>query len=85
MANGSTDARAVDLLGMGIEALAHADAAQLERLAKAAPGARRPGSAEERAEMRERLQTMGRLIALTLRNLRLLRGAGCGGYGPLVG
>jgi predicted lipoprotein len=73
---------AEELLGAGIDALAHVDAAQLEGLAEAARGARGPKTAEEWRKVRERLRTLQLLIAMTRRNLRLLRGAGCGGYGP---
>jgi len=76
---------AVELLGAAIHALTRADAATLEGLAEAARGARGPETAEERRMARERMRTMGYLITLTRRNLRLLRGAGCGGYGPLRG
>lgn len=70
----------VELLGEGINGLAHADAAQLEGLAEAGRTARGPETAEEQRVARERLRTLGYLLTLTRRNLRLLRGAG--GYGP---
>jgi hypothetical protein len=73
---------AVELLRAGIDALAHVDAAQIEELTEAAHGARRPETVEERREARERLRTLELLIAMTRHNLRLLRGGGCGGYGP---
>jgi hypothetical protein len=66
---------AVELLAAGINALAHADAAQLEALAEAARGAEAPQTVEERKKVREGLRTLGYLIALTRRNLRLLRGS----------
>jgi hypothetical protein len=72
---------AEELLGAGIDALAHVDAAQLEGLADAARGVRGPETAEERRGVRERLRTLQLLIAMTRRNLRLLHGRGCGGYG----
>jgi hypothetical protein len=72
----------VELLGAGIDALAHADAARLECLAEAAHGASMPATAEERGMAEERRRALGYLIRLTRRNLRLLRGAGRGGYGP---
>jgi hypothetical protein len=75
----------IELLSAGIRALAHADAAQLERLAEAAREAEGPGNAKERRMARERLRTLAHLIALTRRNLRLLGGAGYGGYGPFRG
>ena len=71
----------VELLGAGINALAHADAAQLEGLAEMSRMARGPETAAERTIARERLRTLGYLLTLTRRNLRLLRGAG--GYGRL--
>lgn len=74
---------AVELLSAGIEALICADAAQLERLSRAARNARGPETAEERRVTREQLRTMAILIPLAARNLRLLRGSGCSGYGPL--
>lgn len=70
----------VELLGAGIDALAHADAAQLQRLAKTAQEAGRPANAAEQGTAQERLRTLGTLLRLTRRNLRLLRGAD--GYGP---
>lgn len=78
---------ASQLLDAGIDALARADAAQLERLASAAGHVRFPSAAEEdsaaeRKLARERLRTLGQLIVLTRRNLRLLQGAGDGVYGP---
>lgn len=76
---------AVELLGAGINALTHVDAAQLEGLAEAAREARGPETAEERKVARERMRTMGYLIALTRRNLRLLRGVGYGSFGPSRG
>lgn len=72
---------AVELLGAGINALAHADAAQLEGLVEAARGATRPATAEEQRLARHRLRTLELLIVLTRHNLRLLRGAGSGRYG----
>ena len=71
-----------ELLGAGISALAHVDATRLEGLAEAARGARGPETVEERREARERMRTLQLLIAMTRRNLRLLRGGGRSGYGP---
>ena len=65
---------AVELLGAGIQALAHADAEQLEGLAEAARMAGLPQTREERRMAQERLRTLARLMLLTRRNLRLLRG-----------
>jgi hypothetical protein len=73
---------AAELLDAGINALAGFDAEELEGLAEAARVARGPEAAEERRAVRERLRALQLLIAMTRRNLRLLRGAGCGGYGP---
>lgn len=75
---------AAELLGAGIHALAHADAAQLETLVRTAHAIRVPGTAEERRMAREGLRAMALLLTLTRRNLRLLRGRGPGGYGPLA-
>jgi hypothetical protein len=72
---------AVELLAAGINALAHVDAAQLEGLAEAARGAGWPRTSEEQRAARQALRTMELLLALTRRNLRLLRGAGHDGYG----
>lgn len=66
---------AVELLGAGINALAHADAAHLEALTAAARKVGAPKTPEERERLRVGLQTLGYLITLTRRNLRLLRGA----------
>jgi hypothetical protein len=79
------DVSAVELLGAAIHALAHADAGRLEGLAEAAGEARGPRTGDERRMARERLRTLGHLITLTRRNLRLLRGIGYGGYGPFRG
>jgi hypothetical protein len=67
---------AVELLGAGINALAYADAAQLEVLVEMSRGVRPPQTREERERARVGLQTLGHLITLTRRNLRLLRGVG---------
>ena len=77
-----TETSAVDLLNAGILALTHADAAWLERLAEAVPAVRPIETEEELRMGQERLRTLGALIALTGRNLRLLRGAA--GYGVLL-
>ena len=71
----------VELLSAGILALTHADAAQLEGLAEAAPGVRPIETADERRIAEQRLRTLGALIALSRRNLRLLRGTA--GYGAV--
>lgn len=67
-------ASAVKLLEAGIEALARANVGELEALVGAA---RAMQPAEARAEQpiaRERLRALGRILELTHRNLRLLRG-----------
>jgi hypothetical protein len=76
----ATEESVVELLGAGIVALARADAVKLEDLAEAARYAGRPGTLAEQCMARDQLQTLGSLIVLTRRNLRLLRGAA--GYGP---
>jgi predicted ABC-class ATPase len=76
---------AVDLLNAGIEALAHLDVAELERLLAAAGRLRLAETVEDQRLAREKLRTLGHLIVLTRRNLRLLRGAGFGVYGPTGG
>lgn len=81
METGTRDNSAAELLRAAIAALAHADAAQLEGLVEAARGVRRFKTAEERRLAQQGLRTLGALIAVTRRNLRLLRGAG--GYGAL--
>jgi hypothetical protein len=75
----------VELLGAGIHALTHADAIELKELAEAARAANAPMTPEERRLAREQLRTLGHLITLTRRNLRLLRGSGWGDYGPSRG
>lgn len=68
-----TGPSAVGLLEAGIEALTHADAARLEALAEAAREVQPAGSPEERRKVVEQLRMLERLIALTQRNLRVLR------------
>jgi len=70
-----------ELLDAGIDALTHADAMQLESLATAARAGRQPRTAMEKRLVQERLCVLGKLITLTNRNLRLLRGTA--GYGSL--
>jgi len=74
---------ASDLLAAGIEALAHADAAGLERLAAMAGEVRGSMTVEERRLAREPRRALELLLTLTRRNLRLLRGTRAAGYGPL--
>jgi len=67
-------ASAAELLEAGTEALAHANAGELEALIEAARGV---GAGETRAEQQiamEKLRALGRVLELTHRNLRLLRG-----------
>jgi hypothetical protein len=64
----------VDLMRAGINALAHADAMGLGGLAEAARTAGRPQTPQEHRIAREGLRTLGMLLTLTRRNLRLLRG-----------
>ena len=71
-----------ELLEAGIEALAHADAARLEALAAVAAQTRPPETAEEHRRAGANLTALQRMLILTRRNLRLLRGAGYRDYGP---
>lgn len=71
-----------ELLQEGMEALTRANLAELDRLCDAAADVRLPETAEERKLAQGNLRSLGHLIALTRRNLRLLRGAGSGVYGP---
>jgi hypothetical protein len=68
----------VEILEAGIRALADADADQLGMLADAARQTKGPQTAEEQEMARVGLRTLGYLITLTRRNLRLLRGASSG-------
>ncbi len=74
---------ALELIGEAIEALTRADAARLRRLAEEAQQAEIPRAEPELRFVVERQKTLARLLALTRRNLRLLRGSGRdpGGYG----
>lgn len=74
---------ALELMGEAIDALQHADAARLERLAREAAEASGPRSDEERRAFAGKRLALRRLLALTRRNLRLLGrpGAGTGSYG----
>jgi hypothetical protein len=71
----TTKISTVELLSAGILALTDADAVQLAELTEAAAGVRRIETAGERRAAQEKLRTLGALIGLTRRNLRLLRGA----------
>jgi hypothetical protein len=62
-------------LSAAILALTHADARELEALAEVAHDPRGSETAEELRLATEKLRTLGALIAITRRNLRLLRGA----------
>jgi hypothetical protein len=74
---GFTSALAV--LREAIAALTGADAARLERLAAEAGDA--VVRAEEQEAAREEYASLALLLALTRRNLGLLRGEHCGMYG----
>jgi len=66
------------VLGEGIEALARADAASLVEMVEVALTLQAPGTREERAEALRLHRTLGRVLVLTRRNLRLLSAAsGC--------
>lgn len=72
---------AAELLGAGIQALAHADAPRLRDIAEAARTAKPPATLDEQRITQGRLRTLGILMGITERNLRLLRGTA--GYGLL--
>ncbi len=67
-------ASAAELLEAGIEALAHANVGELEALAEATRGLGAAGARVEQPIAREKLRALGRVLELTHRNLRLLRG-----------
>lgn len=75
---------ALELMSEAIDALMRADAARLERLAAEVPRARGAETREERRALAEKRLALRHLLALTRRNLRLLRHAGVRpeGYGP---
>ena len=79
----ATRGSVLDLLNAGIEALAHADVSRLERLFAAAAEAGLPETAAQQTLARARLRTLGYLLVLTRRNLRLLRGIGYRAYGRI--
>lgn len=64
---------AVELLEGAIAALAQGNVSRLEDLAEAARWVESPRTSEEQRAAMERLRALGTLIALTRRNLRLLR------------
>lgn len=64
--------RAVELVDRGIAALAAADADRLQQLAEEARHAEWPSTAEGWQTVRGRAETLGRLLILTERNLRIL-------------
>lgn len=72
-----------EALERGINALMRSDAEELARLVELAPGARWPEAGPERQAVQERQRTLGKLLALTRRNQRLLGGEGgaWAGYG----
>jgi hypothetical protein len=67
---------ALRLIGEAIDALTRADAARLEHLQTEMPRARRPASAEERQAVAGKRLALLHLLALTSRNLRVLRAPG---------
>ena len=67
-------ASAAELLEAGIEALAHANVGDFEALAEATRGLGAAGARVEQPIAREKLRALGRVLELTHRNLRLLRG-----------
>ncbi len=70
-----------ELLEAGIQALARADATHLQDMVESARTAGRPVTLDEQRITQERLRTLGILMGMTERNLRLLRGTA--GYGLL--
>ena len=70
--NGAGSVSALSILGTAIAALARADAPRLERLVEEA--GRASLRTEERKAAGEQYAALGLLLALTRRNLRLLRG-----------
>jgi len=74
---------ALELISEAIDALTHADAARLQRLAQEAHEAEMPHPAPELRLVAERRRTLERLLALTRRNLQLLGWPGrqASGYG----
>jgi hypothetical protein len=71
------------ILNAAMVALEQADAALLEQLAEVAGNVRRPEEGEEQEIAGQELRAFARLIALTGRNVRLLRGSD--GYAALRG
>ena len=65
---------AAELLSAGLEALARADAEELARLAEAARETPVPATPAEQRIVLQRYRALGKLLRLTRRNLRLLRG-----------
>ena len=77
--SGTESASALATLREGIAALAQADAPRLERLLAQAADAVMPE--EEGTAAREQHAALGLLLALTRRNLRMLRGERGAQYG----
>lgn len=77
--SGAESVSALVVLRGAIRALERADGPGLERLLAEAGQAVVAG--EERAAAREQYAALGLLLALTRRNLRLLRGEGFAPYG----
>jgi len=77
METATTQISIVEMLSAAILALTRGDVTQLEWLAVAAPGVRRSETTvDEQRIAQEKLRTLGALIALTRRNLRLLHACG---------
>ena len=78
-------------LSAGMEALTRGDAGELARIAERAQLAEEadlPATAAERSRVEGQLRALGRLLVLTRRNLRLLRGGyaePCGYRAPEAG
>jgi|SRR5580692_7680305 hypothetical protein len=67
------DPSALGLMSEAIDALIRADAARLRRLAEQVPKLPLPAAGQERESVMEKRQVLATLLALTQRNLRLLR------------
>jgi hypothetical protein len=78
---------ALEFMSEAIDALMRADAARLERLAAEAPSVPPPAGGLERDSVMGKRRAFVALLALTRRNLRLLRGnpARPEEYGPARG
>jgi hypothetical protein len=65
---------AAELLDRGVSALIRADAEELTRLASLAERTAKPDGGPDTLAAGQKLRILGRLLPLTERNLRLLRG-----------